>query len=175
MNNLPELAAGKIGLLIGPGAEREAMFRAAAILAIRGPVRILDGGNSFNVFKVARFVRSQTPHLDEALDRIAIARAFTCYQVVSLFQQTPASETPKLVLDLLSTFCDESVSVPESERLLRIVLDHLRRFKVLGPVMVSIQPPPQPERHGLVDLITGAADQVYTRDIPVEPVTPTLF
>jgi hypothetical protein len=175
MNRLPNLLSGQIGLLVGPSAEREAMFRAVSILALRGPVSVLDGGNCFNAFRVARYVRSQTPHLDEALDRISIARAFTCYQVVSLFEQTPATEAPKLVLDLLSTFCDESVTVPESERLLCIVIDHLHRFKSLGPVMVSIRPPPQPERSGLVDLISSAADQIYARDIPVEPVTPTLF
>jgi hypothetical protein len=175
MNTFPNLVAGQIGLLVGPKAEREAMFRVVSILALRGPVSVLDGGNCFNAFRVARYVRSQTPHLDVALDRISVARAFTCYQVVSLFEQTPATEAPKLVLDLLSTFCDESVTVPESERLLRIVIDHLLRFKRLGPVMVSIRPPPQPERIGLVDIVSSAADQVYARDIPVEPVTPTLF
>jgi hypothetical protein len=175
MNRLPDLMAGKIGLLAGPSAEREAMFRVVSILALRGPVSVLDGGNCFNAFRVARYVRSQTPHLEEALDRISIARAFTCYQVVSLFEQTPATEAPKLVLDLLSTFCDESVNVPESERLLRIVIGHLHRFKSLGPVMVSIRPAPQPERSGLVELISSAADQVYARDTPAEPVNLTLF
>ena len=61
------------------------------------------------------------------------------------------------------------------ERLLRIVIDHLQRFKSLGPVMVSVQPPPQPDRSGLVDIVASAADQVYARDIPVEPVNLTLF
>lgn len=175
MNQLPQVAAGQIGLLIGPKAEREEMFRAAAALSLRGPVQVLDGGNCFNAFKVARYVRSQTHLLDQALDRIRIARAFTCYQVVSLFQQTPASADPKLVFDLLSTFTDESVSTAESERLLRIVLDHLRRFKLQGPVMVSTRPPPQLERSGLVDMLIEAADQVYAREIPAEPVALTLF
>ena len=175
MSILPDFVAGKIGLLVGLRAEREAMLRTAALLALCGPVRILDGGNSFNAYRVARHLRRQTPHVAEALDRITVARAFTCYQVITLFEQTPATRAPQLVLDMLSTFCDENVSVEESERLLRIVIGHLRRLRRLGPVVVSIQPPRQPERVGLVHLLKEAADHVYIRTTAPLPPTPTLF
>ena len=122
MNLLPDPTAGKLGLLIGPRAEREVMFKITALLASHGPVRILDGGNSFDAFRVARLIRRRTPHLAQALERISIARAFTCYQVVTLFEQTPATPCPQLALDMLATFGDESVSVEESERLLQIVI-----------------------------------------------------
>ncbi len=175
MRYLAEVTRGKIGLLAGPHAERAAMLRIAAVLALEGPVSVLDGGNSFDAYQVARHVRRQTPRLMEALDRISVARAFTCYQVVTLFEQTPATPTPKLVLDLLATFCDESVSVGESERLLRLVLIHLRRLQGNAPLMVSIQPPPQAERSGLVQLLRQAADRVYLRESPLEPVAVRLF
>jgi hypothetical protein len=175
MNLLPDPAAGKLGLLIGPRAEREVMFKITALLASHGPVRILDGGNSFDAFQVARLIRRRTPHLAQALERIFVARAFTCYQVVTLFEQTPATPCPQLALDMLATFGDESVSVEESERLLQIVIAHLRRLCSQGPVVVSIRPPPQPERSGLVHILREAADQVHMETIPIKPITPTLF
>jgi len=174
-NILPAVTTGQIGLLIGPKAETEAMYRVASVLALRGPVRVLDGGNCFNVFRVARHIRRQTPRLYEALDRITIARAFTCYQVVTLVQGTPPEGPPKLVLDLLATFCDESVSASESQRLLAIVIDHLRRFRQHGPVMVSTRLPPQPERAPLVEMLRAAADQIYEREAAPEPQPLRLF
>jgi hypothetical protein len=177
MNRLPEPITGKIGLLVGPLAEREAMLKIAAILALRGPVHVLDGGNGFDAFKVARHIRRQTPRLNETLDRILVARAFTCYQVITLFEQTPATRTPQLVFDMLATFSDESVTVEEGIRLLKLAVGHLRRLRYLGPVMVSIKPPPQPERRLLVEVISQAADQVYMRDSTAgaRSSTPTLF
>lgn len=175
MNRLPEPVAGKMALLVGPRAEREAMLNIAALLALRGSVRVLDGGNSFNALWVARAIRRQTPHLAPALERIFVARAFTCYQVVTLFEQTPATETPQLVLDMLATFGDESVTVGESLRLLRIVVNHLRRLRQRGPVVVSIRPPPQPERQSLVRLLAEAADHVYARPETVHSPVKKLF
>ena len=172
---LPTVTTGQMGLVIGPKAEPETMYRAAAALALRGPVRVLDGGNCFNVFRVARHIRRQTPHLYEALDRISVARAFTCYQVVTLFRETPPSGPPKLVLDLLATFSDESVSASESQRLLAIVIDHLQRFRQHGPVMVSTRLPPQPDRVPLVEMLKAAADQIYEREVVPEPQPLRLF
>lgn len=169
MNLLPDPVAGKLALLIGPRAEREAMFQITALLALRGSVRVLDGGNSFNALWVARTIRRQTPHLAPALDRILVARAFTCYQVITLFEQTPATPTPQLVFDMLATFYDESVTVEESERLLRIVIDHLHRLRQRGPVVVGVQPPPQPERQKLVQVIKKTADHVYSRQETAGP------
>ena len=178
MNRLPEPVTGQIGLLVGPLAEREAMLKIAAILALRGPVHVLDGGNGFDAFKVARHIRRQTPRLTETLNRILVARAFTCYQVITLFEQTPATRTPQLVLDMLSTFSDESVSVAEGIRLLKLAVGHLRRLRHLGPVMVGIKPPPQPERRAFVEVVRQAADQVYISESAAGATgssAPTLF
>jgi hypothetical protein len=166
----PDLAAKNLSLLIGPKAESETMIELAATLALRGPVRVLDGGNRFDAFRLARLIRRQTPQLDQALERVQVARAFTCYQVVTLFEQTPAVTRPQLVLDLLATFYDENVSLKESHRLLRIVLGHLDRLRRQAPVAVSIHPPSQPERAGLVDALKEAADHVLIRETPLMAV-----
>lgn len=160
MNTLPDVQTGELAVLLGPRAARETMLALTAVLALRGPVQVLDAGNCFNAYQVARQLRRHTTDLDAALNRITIARAFTCYQVVALFQQTQATAAPLLVFDLLATFTDESVAVPECYRLLRQTTDHLRRLRRCAPVVVSLRPPRQPDRQGLVTAVTQLANHL---------------
>jgi hypothetical protein len=94
---------------------------------------------------------------------------------VTLFRQTPAGPAPQLIFDLLATFYDESVTLEESHRLLRVVLGHLFRLRREAPVAVSVSRPPQPERAGLVEVLAAAADQVLIRDTPPRPAQIRLF
>lgn len=175
MSYPPDIVAGTLNVLIGPRAEREAMIELTAMLALRGKVCILDGGNSFDAYRVARLIRRQTPRLTETLERVQVARAFTCYQVLTLFRQTPAGPAPQLVFDLLATFYDESVTLEESHRLLGVVLEHLYRLRREAPVAVSVRRPPQPERDSLVEVLAKAADQVLIRDKSPVAVPARLF
>jgi hypothetical protein len=183
-------------LLVGPRDLNTTMLAAIARLGEGGPVRVLDGGNRFNAYTVARAIRladpstplgvetadvglsrgdplrgrcaPQTPTRLEILNRITVSRAFTCYQVLSLLESISsaplgaetadgglsrgdplrgrcAPQTPPqlarpiqfppapalggiVVLDLLSTFYDESVQVGERKRLLRACITHLERL-----------------------------------------------
>ena len=66
-----------------------------------------DGGNRFSAYQVAGMIRRKTVHVESAARRLFIRRAFTCYQMVSLLEDTPAIPTqPYLILDLLATFYD---------------------------------------------------------------------
>lgn len=168
MSLLPDLIAGQIGLVIGPRAERMTMLELSALLALRGSVRVLDGGNSYNALYGARTIRRHTIRLNETINQITVARAFTCYQLITLLEETATSASsvqavspyPTLVLDLLSTFYDESVSVPEAYRLLHLVVEHLHRLRRLAPVIVSLRPPPlhQPDRAGFNQPLEAIAD-----------------
>lgn len=164
-----------ITLFMGAGASPENMIALAASLAQKGSVHVLDGGNSFSAYRAARLVRREGRRSGDALGRILVARAFTCYQVVTLIRQTPDTPDPKLVMGLLATFCDESVSVGESHRLLQIVIDHLFRLRRRAPVAVSIRRPHQPDRAGLVDLLAEAADVVLSDEAVSEDVHPRLL
>ena len=150
-------------VVVAPQAGRTAMLELAARLALTGPLLVLDGGNQFNVYPVARALRRATADLSGALGRIHLARAFTCYQVSVLLAETPISCTPTLVLDLLSTFYDENVSLAESQRLLADGLFHLRRLSQSAPVVVSVHPPGPvcADRLPLVEQLMAAADQVW--------------
>ena len=149
------------------------MLELSVQLALRGSVRVLDGGNSYNALYVARYIRRHTVQLEETLNRITVARSFTCYQVVTLLAETAASPHPTLILDLLATFYDESVDIREAHRLLRQVMIQLNRLRRLAPVIVSLRPAPphQPDRAGLSQPLEKLADHLLLR----EPATTAVY
>jgi hypothetical protein len=75
------------------------------------------------------------------LERIRLSRAFTCYQVDVLLEEWQPLPHPTLVFDLLSTFYDENVNLPESQRLLRLVIWRLQQLSKMAPVVVSTRLP----------------------------------
>lgn len=197
MSLLPKIANGELGLVIGPHAKRMQMLELSAALALRGSVRVLDGGNSYNALYVARYIRRHSVQLDETLRRIYVARAFTCYQMVTLLQQAvcppvftrgrlrevpvpaKARDTeavfphPTLVLDLLATFGDESVDLKEAVRLLRLVLIQLQQLCRRAPVVVSLRPFPhlQTERNILIKMVMAGATYHFERETLDTPPT----
>src|SRR5512143_1050211 len=95
------ITPGKIALAVVPRRAIQPLLELAARLAQQAPLRVLDGGNCFNAYVVAVALRQQTQDVEAALERIRVSRAFTCYQMVTLLDETPSAETPMatLVLD----------------------------------------------------------------------------
>jgi hypothetical protein len=151
-------------VILGPYAAAQAMLTLAAHLALGGPLQVLDGGNRFNAYIVARQLRRlstfdearSSPDLRSCLDRIRVARAFTCYQMAALIDQacpdevracpdevrarpavfagacpgeatTALNGSPTLVIDLLDTFYDESAPLAERRRLAEHCMQRLRQ------------------------------------------------
>jgi hypothetical protein len=171
MDFLTQSKAKGIGVLVSPRSGEDAGYKAllklTAVLSLRGSVRVLDCGNRFDVYEVARLVRRQTPQVTETLERISVARAFTCYQVVSLLEDTAAAPEPTVVIDLLATFYDENVAVGEIQRLLYLVLGRLQKLSLAAPVLISLYPPHRPERAGLVSAVCNVAEHVLVYERPV--------
>ena len=131
---------------------------------------------------------SDHPHtLKQALARISLARAFTCYQMLTLLSETPAiPHQPTLALDLLATFYDESVQAADALHLLENCLADLRRLSAQAPVMVSARPPrpgrgftygftPEFARPELMETLKSAADEIVTWEAPVGKETQLKF
>jgi hypothetical protein len=156
---LPE----RLAVIIAPQAGHSFMLDLAARLALHGPLRVLDGGNQFNAYPVARAIRHHTADLTRILQGIHMARAFTCYQMSSLIADAADEHTPTLVLDLLATFYDEDVTLAESRRLLSTCLVRLKHLAHVAPVVVGVKPPGEicQERAILVDLVRRSAAQVW--------------
>jgi hypothetical protein len=165
-------------VLVAPHAASQTMITLAAHLAFRGPLRVLDGGNRFNAFLAARCLRSiGAPELEQTLENIRVARAFTCYQMTVMLEQTPPHPLPTLIIDLLDTFYDESAPLPERRRLARRCAQRLQILGKHAPVVVSLRPPPpnQPDPTGLQAIIQKAADLLWQQDVPQPPKPLTLF
>lgn len=148
--------------------DRLATFNLIAHLALSGPVRVIDAGNQYEAFTIARAIRRHTSQLYRCLERIEVARPFTCYQVLTLFRQTPSTPTPIIILDLLRTFYDESIPTGESAALLQQVIHELSRLKQEAAILVSLSASPWPERAGFPHSLRRLADQA----IEVAPALP---
>jgi len=169
--------SNRLLVLTAPHAAAQLMLELAARLALSGELRMLDGGNRFNVYPVARTIRRYTAELTAALARIQLTRAFTCYQAASMLADLPADNRPLLVLDLLTTFYDQSVNLDESRRLLAGCIPHLQRLSAAAPVVVSAKPPAPlcPERTVLTEMLQEAASGAWQLEPLPAPRMPSLF
>jgi hypothetical protein len=163
-----------ISLVVADAPVRPLLPGLIARLALRGPLRVLDAGNCFPAYPVAREIRRATPDLEAALKRIQIARAFTCYQVLALLEDTPTDLTPVLVLELLSTFADENIKLAERQRLLVRCTQEIQRLRRQAPVgiIASLRPeqPGLPDLPALLKIVEREADEVWR----LEAETPIL-
>lgn len=158
----PSSLPNQILLVMGEHAASGWLIELAAWLSLQDGVRVLDGGNRFNAYPVARAIRRQHPDPRAALRRIRLSRAFTCYQVDALLSEWQPDHLPLLVFDLLATFYDENVRLPESQRLLATVLWRLQQHSKLAPVIVSTSMPATicAERMVLFEDLKKAAGEV---------------
>lgn len=177
MDTLTLPLSNSLWVLVAPHAAKTLMLELSARLALNGGLRVLDGGNRFDVYPVARNIRRYTPELQGALSRIHLTRAFTCYQMAVMLSEFAADGLPTLVLDFLSTFYDENVSLQESRRLLNECLLDLKRLSQCAPVVVSVKPPSCicAERYVLVDQLMEQASQTWTLEPLPSPAPQTLW
>jgi hypothetical protein len=165
-----EPKAGSWILLVGPRSMNTTLLTAIARLGEYGSLRVLDGGNRFNAYKVARAAAGRP----EVLNRITVSRAFTCYQVLSLLESTPALRSPFVILDLLNTFYDESVQAGERMRLLQTCITHLERLEQAAGGVVSVHPPAVPSQAAiqLLELLQASAADTFMVQPPASPAEP---
>lgn len=162
-------------VIFGTHGSATLMLDLAAQLSLRGPLYLLDCGNRSNMYRVAQTLRSLTDDPVAVMHNIRLSRAFTCYQVVALLEKVASrTGTPVLVLDLLSTFMDESVQQRESNMLFSCALQHLSIVGQFSPVVVSARPllSLSASRFGLLEQLKEAASEVWEENVlpPTQPV-----
>jgi hypothetical protein len=171
---LQVLLQPRLSLFWGTSTPTRALLACLTVLAAEGHrVQVFDGGNRFDGYFIARLARrlSSDPHA--VLERIRLSRAFTCFQLAQLIERAPAipaasepdegSHSVLFVLDLLSTFYDESIPLRDVERLLTTTVMHLKRLAASGPVIVGAREPRVlvKERWTLLDQLQVAADNAW--------------
>lgn len=107
-----------------------------ARLALISNILVLDGGNRFDGYHLARALRKHTTDVDCMLRKILLSRAFTCYQLLAMLNEFPPGNTPVIVLDILSTFLDENIKLQTRQELLEAALKHLQKLSLRAPVVI---------------------------------------
>jgi hypothetical protein len=140
--------------------------------ALAGPVTILDTGNCFNPLRLSRRIRWQTVQVPAVLGRIQVARAFTCFQVISLLEKIRQPVEPVYILRLLATFMDEIIPTHERTRLLAQVSTHIQRLNRTAALTVTIRSPLPQEEQLLrwIGNLQARADHII---VPQEPTPPS--
>jgi hypothetical protein len=176
MQSLPVLTPGKLSLLVAPRAFlKQAMPPLIARQALSGRLHVLDGGNCFNAYGVSRALRRQSHQMPDHLENIMVARAFTCYQVVTLLSETWTDGLPVLALELLATFYDENVRISERRRLLEHSLAHLQRLSRSTSVAITANIPPPTGQEQWLRMLEESASQVWQLEGQADPHTPPLL
>lgn len=172
MNDLIKTHPGKWILVAGPRALRATMLTLIARLAESGPVHVLDCGNQFNAYQIARQVRGGF----EVLRRIHISRAFTCHQVTSAVEKAACQTAPFIALDFLSTFCDENIYFAERRRLLERCLPQIARLsEKSGGAISTRSDPPAVTSSGtefLAAILRTAAPEIWIQEMPMPAPQP---
>ena len=132
-------------------------------LALTGSVKIIIGGNRYDHYGINYALAVATGQYERILNgNIHLSRAETCYQVVELLHETQADQTTSLVLDMLTTFYDESVPEQEVNHLLFESISALRRLSQQAAVLISAHS--KPNRPRLLKALENAVDQVEARN-----------
>ena len=166
--SFPVPKTGKISLVVAPRTVISSLMSMLAVLALRGQVIVVDGGNCFDGYALARTLRRSTHQLQAALERVSLSRAFTCYQMAAMLAKLPINGTPVIVLDMLATFLDENVNFTKRQRLLDNSLNLLRRISVGAPVAIwsRARTSPGEEDLQLLTPLLETAHDIWELEIP---------
>lgn len=168
---LPAITHRQRGVILAIGVPtHQTILTLIGHVARRGPVHVIVGGNRFDVPQLARLLRRHTTDIDGALSRVCVQRPFTAHQTLTLIQQARPT-TPVILLDLLTTFLDETMTDQESFRLAAQTATQVRQLGTQTPVLITTTATLPPARLGLLKLLRGVANQVFIY-APPDP-TPT--
>jgi len=174
----PGFALGDFAVLLGSSS----VVSLSSLLCVRAqlPVQLgglgsnvvfVDGGNTFQLYHVARLARLHGLDPKQTLERIYISRAFTAYQMTALvlekLRETIRRYDAKLVVisDIAGFFLDKDVAETEARRVYSQVTAYLSNFAKENQVMlVATYPPHQASRRNtfLHEVTCGRANTVIS-------------
>lgn len=133
-------------------------------------VILVDGANIVDLPLILRLTRESQKDPRPLLGRIHLSRAFTIHQLEALIGERLEGAFHQyqsrlcFVSGLLDTFYDEEVPLWEAKRILRRVLETLRRLADHGRRVIVIAPdPPGPstKRRDIVAPVVKEADRIF--------------
>lgn len=132
----------RLALLWGEeGIGRATSEIATAVVLRGGAIRLVEGANRFDPYAVARTARLRGVDPRALLRRIALARAFTAHQLVTMIEgiEVPAGGCV-VVTGVVGLFSDEHIPPEEIRRLFPRALDALARLVAEGVPVLVVEP-----------------------------------
>jgi hypothetical protein len=149
------------------GRQSEGITELFAALAMRGPFYAIAGGEWLPTYALVQSIRRRTPDVKQVLDRVRLARPFTCYQVLDLLEETRPERDPILILDFLHHFYNPDIQASVRQRVLEHCCRHLQRL-ALSRTLIVFTERLQTEEYGqYFPMVAAAADDILqTEDMP---------
>jgi hypothetical protein len=174
----PGFALGDFAVIHGSSS----VVSLASLLCVRAqlPVQLgglgsnvvfVDGGNTFQLYHVARLARLHGLDPKQTLERVYISRTFTAYQMTALvlekLRETIRRYDAKLVVisDIAGFFLDKDIAETEARRVYSQVIAYLSNFAKENQIMlVATYPPHQESRRNtfLHEVTCGRASTVIS-------------
>ena len=118
---------------------------------LQSNVVFIDGGNTFELYQIARFAQLYHLNPKQVLGNIYLSRAFTAYQATSLImhhlKETIKKYNAKLVIisDIAGFFLDKDLPEDEAKRIFSQVTTFLSNFAREQQIIVIATYPPHKE------------------------------
>lgn len=127
----PRLGASAVNLSVVVADDAAGVGDALILRALdahpRDRVAVLDGGNRFNPYALARAAQARGRPPRELLSRVLVSRAFTCFQMDALVAR-PLPAPRAVVLSMLDLFLEEEIAFSTAQFLLRRAAAALARL-----------------------------------------------
>ncbi len=174
---LPAFTPGQLYLVHAPRPIGKPLLNEfVARVALHSAVTVIDGGGScFDPLHVARVLRGQVEAYLPCLERVRMARAFTCHELGTILEGEVSGQEPIVILDFLSLLDDENVQPPERQAVFTRLMRRLRTLVGSAPVLVWVREGVLPHTQTLALQLTQEADQVFTFQVVVPEEQPRLF
>ena len=159
------------------GRASEGITELFAAMALRGPFYAIAGGEWLPTYALVHSLRRKTAAVDSVLNRVRIARPFTCYQLFDLLTDIRPERDPVLILDFLHHFHNPDIPIDVRQRVLQQCCKRLEHLSLLRPLLVFVQALPTDEYRGFFPLVAHVADEVLQAAVaePAEALQPVLF
>ena len=166
----------RLTLVVAQRYERENITELIAALCLRGPLYVLAGSDWLPGYDLTRLIRHRTHEVRQTLERVHMARAFTCYQLLDLIANIRPDEEPLLILDFLNTFLNDDIPLPVRFRVLRQCCGHMQRLAFRKRVVVLVQEQSVEDHAAFHNILARSADEVLRIEGEPERVCqPALF
>ncbi len=131
-----------------------------ATMAMREPLSIVAGSEWLPMYEVARHLSYQTNEFKAVMDRVHLARAFTCYQLLDILNNTPPIPEPLLMINFLHPFYEVDVPPEVRARVLDTCVRRLDNLSYTRPIGVIVQHMEGDGYETYLPVISAIADRI---------------